>query len=295
MRKDIPMANRKDNTAKAPQTSEEHLAVMTSVRRQLDEAEAACSELEQKRSSVVLSGGDIDAFHMDLFKAVEKVKTLDAALQTATKSYEAAVASEAQANLEERAEIARTKHTPALKEAWRKFHAATTAVVEASAGLNAALNEIEGVNHMVRHHGRTDLVLSLSRIRADVSQELGGETVERKRLVRMENESDEAFTLRQGNADSIGSKAAAQREPIRSQGEKALFAIQEHAFEMGAHERARNFRLVNAQNYVTQDGQMVEKITEANPGFKTKYQKVRHRDVDGPSSGYDRGMPSSAA
>lgn len=161
-------------------------------------AEQELAQLEQGRGAVVLKGGDVDAYHLDLFKASENVKTLTAGLDAARAEQDAALTVERTKQVEALAEAARTQHAQAMSEAFERIFHGLEEVCAGAETIAAATTEIEHANAVAENHGRADLVVSIAVEYWAASQRLAGKAVDatsRAAVTRL-GESDEAYSLR---------------------------------------------------------------------------------------------------
>lgn len=285
--------------ASTAKTADDYQALLTRIQSDLDAAETALSELEMRRKDVVLNGEDVDAYHRHLLTAAEKVKTLTAAADAVNDQLQDAIAKEARANLEARATTVREKSVPAYHDALRSLNSAMDAVLKVCDEIAVHRDQIEGLNELVDRKSRADLRISLSRLRADVTGDLAGpsQAFQPPKVHQMPGETDEAFELRLNNARNLASQRATLADPIRAKAEQAIMAIQANAFEMGAHERFRNHRVINTKSFIGPYGEAVLKVQNADPTLGNPYHKVTHSDIQEsmPHSGPVRGVPSSNA
>lgn len=164
----------------------------------LIKAEQELAELERGRGAVVLEGGDVDAYHLELFKASENVKTLTAGLDAARAEQDAALTVERIEQVEALSATARTQHAPAVSEALERMYHGLEEVRAAAETIAAAKTEIEHANAVAENHGRADLVVSIAATNAAAVRKLAGretDGVSRASVTRT-GETDEAYALR---------------------------------------------------------------------------------------------------
>ncbi len=269
--------------ASKAKTALEHLEVVQKIEAALDAEEEALDALEASRGDVVLSGTSIDEYHQQIRDGVERIKTLSAGQAKAQKRYEAALAQEAEQNLIERTEAVKAKQVPALTEAYRKLHTAMESLLAVTADIESLGGEIENHNGLVEMRGRPDLAVSIGAIKGAAKLGLGLNETAIPVLEQAPDEPGAAFALRQANAQHRALRQNEISDPIKTLGLDAMIALQRAALDMGAHEQARNFRLVSVQKYQMPDGHVVEKFIDADPAYKTRHHKVR---MDGVTAGY---------
>lgn len=287
------------NLASSAKSADDYQQLLSRVQAELDKAEDHLSALEARRKDVVLSGEDVDAYHRDLLTAAEKVKTLTAAVDAVTDQYETALAKEAKANLEAQARRVQAKSVPAYQSAFGRLLKAMDEVLKACDEITVYRDEIDGLNEIVDRKSRADLRISVSRLRADAVAKLAGsdKSAAPVRVDRMPGETDDAFDLRLNNARDTASRKAQAADPVRAKGEQAILAIQANAFEMGAHERFRNMRVINTKSFIGPYGEAVLKVQNADSSLGEPGHKVSHPDIRSamPDGNSYRGMPSSNA
>ena len=174
-----------------------HRVEQTSVA--LARAEQELAELERGRAEVGLRGADADAdaFHRDLFKASENVKTFTAGLEAARAQLKAAEDAEQMKHVEALSEAARTKHAPSIADALQRFHANLAAACDDCAIIEAATTEIEHANAVAENHGRADLIVSVAATNSAAVRKLAGRAtdgVSRAPVTRM-GKTDEEYAL----------------------------------------------------------------------------------------------------
>lgn len=164
----------------------------------LIKAEQELAELERGRGAVVLEGGDVDAYHLELFKASENVKTLTAGLDAARAQQDAALTVERIEQVEALAAAARTQHAPAVSEALDRMYHGLAEFCAAAETIAAATTEIEHANAVAENYGRADLVVSITATNAAAVRKLAGretDGVSRASVTRT-GETDEEYSLR---------------------------------------------------------------------------------------------------
>ena len=286
----------------AHSSAKDYEKVLADLGGQLERAKADLSALEDARKSVILNGEDIDIYHERIFKTAEKVKTLQAGLDEARRQQQKALAEEHERALMAEAKRAQEEFAPAYEKALRQFYEAMGDLVQASEQVANARRLIEGTNEFVIRNERHDLKVSIAHVRSSVTEALKSPSSTSDPKVapieRMEGETDQAFILRRSNAEAAASRRNQLEDPIRSCGEKAMLAIQAHALEMGAHERARNYRMIATQAVFgpyAPAGHTIEKNVDPTLGDPSR--RATHTDIveNSQGNGTYRGVPSSNA
>jgi hypothetical protein len=181
----------------------------------LAEAEARLAGLEGDRGKIVLSGGDVDAYHVELFKAQENVKTFNATLSAAQAVQAAASANERKRALEAKAKAVGNDTVAALADAQRDALDALDCATAALLEIGALKREIKAFNGQAAQAGRDDLAVRIEEAVVAVV------TPRPPALMREPKETDEAYAKRQEAADAewAEQKARAERprEPLESE------------------------------------------------------------------------------
>lgn len=286
--------------AEAAQTAEQLAVVLFTVEEELAAAEDELGTLENRRQDVILNGENLEVFHRDLLMAREKVETFTMAKKSLSSRHEAAVAKEEIAALETHAASERGVISEGVKDCWRRLHSAMLTMRGIVDDLGRLRTQAESLNWQAERHGREDLKLPLQPLRAAVAVEIVGRPlqvapmhvqrmgeriyVEVSGVKEPRGESDEAFGLREGNAQARAIREGELADPFKALGEHVLASIEEIVFDMDAHQRARNRRLVNVTSFKTHDGRAGKRITDTLGPDGTPMAGAPHKPQFGPYS-----------
>jgi hypothetical protein len=236
----------------------------------LSEAKAHLATLDEARGRIVLEGGDVDAYHVELIKAEANVKTLEAALAMA-KDVEAAAAANARKRaLEAQARAVRTDTVAAIatrrEEAQQMLEKATGALQE----LGALEDEVKTFNEQMRQAGRDDLA-----VHVEAMLTVAAMTPRPPALLREPQETAEAYAARQKTADKLWAeqKAHAERDREPLENEADFRARQDEAVRQvkrRKHEDERSYgpRVAEAKARVIRRGETDEAYATRSAGAR---------------------------
>lgn len=294
---------------KAARTAADFNAVIAELDTQIREATMARDRIEDERPTVILNGEDPADFSRRLFEATDRVKTLQANRDEATRKRSEARQQEATSDLEERAGKVRTASEAAMQDSLRGIHTALDAISEYSRTYRDHERSVRGMNGEVRNRQRPDLEVDLHLIRQNALAELRGsaartEEIEaptppvRKPVARQQGESDEYYKqrdeiawqdqlsvyerqleLRRLNASAKADRAESLGDPLKVAWERAEKAAFDICNPMDPTERARNRRIVNIQSFRNSDGGGVRKV-QANDGVAAAVYRGRPTSGD---------------
>jgi len=233
----------------------------------LSEAEAHLATLEKARNQIVLAGGDVDAYHVELFKAQENIKTLAATLAHVKELAAAATVNERKRVLEAQARSVRTDTVAAITTRRERALRALEKTVEELLGLGDLEEIVKSHNERARQAGRNDLVVQVEAMIA------AAKTTCPPALLREPKEADEAYAKRQKAADKdwAEQKAHAERdrEPLESEADfhaRQAEAVRQVKRWKNEHDRSYGPRVAEAKARVVRHGETDEAYATRRAG-----------------------------
>lgn len=250
---------------------------LDSIEAQLNEAMEEKYILEECGTQSIEDLKEVEVYLREKRQNAERIELLTHVRDRLIAEGKAASKSQIKESLEADERAIRENVFPKLTDAWRKFHAAILDVSNTGAVIKGYLKEVSDLNYRVGYNGREDLVISpseMGNIKDQVGAEITGIQYQVPLLERMEGETDDAFSLRQGNAQTKAYSRIRNSDPFQTDGDKALGLIDELSFQMGLHAKQKNRRLVESRTYVSPGGQPVQKIADVPGSAMAKSGKV---------------------
>lgn len=285
--------------AQKARTATDYDDVLAEISAQLDAARQEFADLEAKRPTLLLEGGDMDEYHRALNEVQQRLATL-AATQTETqRRRDEAATTEAKVNLEAEAERVRKEHLEGYERDLNEEYLAMVAVIRNGEKLEAHDRAVKDFNFQAQAAGRPDLIMNLSSLRMRLAESLfeGSALLPKpERLGQVDpdlarrlrafrdtrddqkakaklmakhgvsqqmldaTETDAAFQLRMANWQARARDAIVRDDPLRVAGDRAVEMIERTVFYQDAHHASRNRRRVEVRQHVDVNGGVYDNI-----------------------------------